>query len=56
MGTIKENMKFANMNATDKDIEIALNKANALFVKKLEQGINKFIGTSSLNNLSGGKK
>jgi ABC-type multidrug transport system fused ATPase/permease subunit len=29
LGTIKENMKFANQGATDEDIDIALNKANA---------------------------
>lgn len=48
LGTIKENMLFANQNSSDEEIKEALNKANANFVDELENGINTYIGTSSL--------
>ena len=48
LGTIKENMLFANQNSSDEDIKEALNKANANFVDELENGIDTYIGTSSL--------
>ena len=48
LGTIKENMLFANQNSSDEKIKEALNKANANFVDELEKGIDTYIGTSSL--------
>lgn len=48
LGTIKENMLFANQNSSDEEIKEALNKANANFVDELENGIDTYIGTSSL--------
>jgi len=41
-------MLFANQNSSDEEIKEALNKANANFVDELENGINTYIGTSSL--------
>jgi ABC-type multidrug transport system fused ATPase/permease subunit len=56
IGTIRENMLFGNKDATDKQIEEALVKANAEFVFGFENKMNTFIGTSSVVNLSGGQK
>lgn len=36
IGSIRENMLFGNRDATDEDIRIALNRANADFVYELE--------------------
>lgn len=41
--SIKENLLFANKNATKKEIEIALKNAQAEFVFDLEKGINTII-------------
>lgn len=41
--SIKENLLFANINATDNDLEIALKKAEADFVFKLEKWIDSVI-------------
>lgn len=44
-GTIKDNLRYGNPNATDKDIREALKNACALdFVDKLENGIKSIIG------------
>ena len=56
IGSIKENLLFGNKDATDKDIEIALTRANASFVYEFENKLDTFIGTSSVVNLSGGQK
>ena len=54
LGTIRENLLHANSKATEKDIEEALSKANAGFVKYMEKGLDSYIGSSSVSNLSGG--
>lgn len=54
LGTIEENLKFANKNATTNDIKTVLTKANAEFVQKLEDGLGTYIGSSAIQNLSGG--
>jgi ABC-type multidrug transport system fused ATPase/permease subunit len=56
LGTIRENMIFANKNATENDIKLALKKANAGFVDELEQGIDSYVGSTTVQNLSGGQK
>jgi ABC-type multidrug transport system fused ATPase/permease subunit len=56
LGTIRENLLHANHKATEKDIEEALRKANAGFVKNMEHGLDTYIGSSSVSNLSGGQK
>ena len=38
----------------EKDIEEALRKANATFVNYMEKGLDTYIGSSSVSNLSGG--
>jgi len=54
LGTIKENLLFAKKNATDEDIKNALKKANADFVYTLEHGIDSYVGSTTVQNLSGG--
>lgn len=56
LGTIKENLLFANKDATLDDMKTALTKANAEFVQKLENGLDTYIGSSAIQNLSGGQK
>lgn len=56
LGTIRENLLHAKNNATEEEIEEALQKANAGFVKYLEKGLDTYIGSSSVSNLSGGQK
>ena len=56
LGTIKDNLYYANNNATLKDMESALRKANANFVFELEHGLDTYIGSWSVSNLSGGEK
>lgn len=54
--TIKENMKFAKPDATEKEILDALEKANCMvFIKKLKDGIETNCGASG-GQLSGGQK
>lgn len=55
-GSIKENLLYGNSDATDKDIEEALNLANAQFVHTLDLGLDTFVGVGSMLNLSGGQK
>jgi len=55
-GTIKDNIRLANLDATDEEVINALKIANAYeFVKDLPEGINTNIGDSG-NKLSGGQK
>lgn len=55
-GSIKENLLYGNSDATDKEIEEALELANAQFVHTLDDGLNTFVGVGSMLNLSGGQK
>ncbi|CDW86275.1 abc transporter [Stylonychia lemnae] len=55
-GTIIDNILFGNKDASEEQIKNALVKANASFVYSLENGVNTYVGTSSLINLSGGQK
>ena len=55
-GTIKDNIRFGNLKATDDEVITALKIANAYeFVKDLPEGIETNIGDSG-NKLSGGQK
>jgi ATP-binding cassette subfamily B protein len=55
-GTIRENIAYADPNATDKDIRAAAKAANAdEFIAKLEKGYSTEIGERGLR-LSGGQK
>ena len=54
LGSIRDNMLFANKDATEVDINEALRKANAGFVK--EMGLDSYVGSTAVQNLSGGQK
>ncbi|KPH12946.1 ABC transporter ATP-binding protein [Chryseobacterium sp. ERMR1:04] len=55
-GTIKENLLFVNPNASDADIEIALQKSSCTaLIERAEKGIETVIGEGGLK-LSGGEK
>ena len=55
IGTIRENMEYGNATASEADIKQALQKASALeFVEALEDGLDTYVGASSILNLSGG--
>lgn len=55
-GTIKDNIRLGNLQATDEEVINALKIANAYeFIKDLPEGINTNIGDSG-NKLSGGQK
>lgn len=55
-GTIKENLLFVNPNATDEDLDLALNKSSAkTLIERAENGIDTVIGEGGLK-LSGGEK
>jgi ABC-type multidrug transport system fused ATPase/permease subunit len=56
MGTIRDNLSFGNADATEKDMLVALKQANAMFVLDQEQGLDTFVGTSGIMNMSGGQK
>jgi ABC-type multidrug transport system fused ATPase/permease subunit len=63
IGTIRENLGYGNPEAKESDMIDALRKASANFVfedvgdiKKLEKGLDTFVGASSMVNLSGGQK
>ena len=54
--TVEENLRFANRDATTKEIEAALKKANAYdFVMNLKDGLKTKVGERGLR-LSGGEK
>jgi ABC-type multidrug transport system fused ATPase/permease subunit len=56
IGTIKENLLFGNKDATDQECIESLYQANASFVFELEKGMDTFVGTAGIINLSGGQK
>jgi ABC-type multidrug transport system fused ATPase/permease subunit len=45
---------LGNKDASEKEIEEALHKANAHFVYNLENKLETFVGSTSIMNLSGG--
>lgn len=56
LGTIRENLRYGNKDATDQDIENALKQANATFVYDMENKLDTYIGSGTILNLSGGQK
>jgi ATP-binding cassette subfamily B protein len=55
-GTIKENLLFVNPNATEEDIQLALDKSSChTLLTRADNGINTVIGEGGLK-LSGGEK
>lgn len=56
MGTIRDNLLYGNIDATEEDCEEALRQANAHFVFELENGLDTFVGTAGIMNMSGGQK
>lgn len=55
-GTIKENLLFVNPNATEEEIQLALDKSSCHnLLKRADNGINTVIGEGGLK-LSGGEK
>ncbi len=56
LGSIRDNLMFGNSDATQKDIDESLKRANADFVYSIEGGIDSYIGSAAVLNLSGGQK
>ena len=54
LGTVRDNFLYANMNAKDEDIESALQKANATFIKTIDKGLDSEVNSLAIQNLSGG--
>lgn len=54
LGTVRENLLYGNKDATEEDLKDALKKANAEFVYEMEGGLDSYIGSSAVLNLSGG--
>ena len=54
LGTIRENLMFGNKDATEADIKRALEMASASFVETMEKGLDTYVGSASVMNLSGG--
>lgn len=55
-GTIKENIKYGNLDATDEEVEKAAEMANAnVFITRLPKGYNTVLSESG-NNLSEGQR
>ena len=54
LGTIKDNLLFGNKDASDKQCKEAIAKANANFVYDQEKGLDTFVGTAGMTNMSGG--
>ncbi|CAJ0936419.1 unnamed protein product, partial [Mesorhabditis belari] len=54
--TILENLRFGNANASDREIHVALKKANALnFISEFPDGLNTLVGDRG-TQMSGGQK
>lgn len=56
MGTIRDNLLYGNVDATEQDCIEALKQASAGFVKDQEDGLDTFVGTAGIVNMSGGQK
>ena len=54
LGTIRDNLLFGNKDATDEEVKYALKQANATFIYEMQHGLDTYIGSSSVMNLSGG--
>ena len=47
---------FGNKDAVERDVKEAIAQANATFIYELEKGLDTYIGSTSVMNLSGGQK
>lgn len=56
MGTLRENLQFANCKSTDEEIKQAFERADAKFIFELEDGIDTEVGSYPMTNVSGGQK
>ena len=57
LGTIRDNLEFGNKDATESDMWKSLEDASAkAFVEKLTEGLDTYVGSGSVLNLSGGQK
>lgn len=56
MGTVRDNLFYGNCDATEEDMIEALNMASASFVMEQENGLDAFVGTAGIVNMSGGQK
>lgn len=54
-GSISENIKWGNKNASDEMIRQVAHKAQADFIEKMEDGYESFLGSAAVN-ISGGQK
>ena len=45
---------YGNKDATEADLERAISLANAHFIKEMEKGLETYVGSSTVLNLSGG--
>ena len=54
VGTIRENLMYGNKDATEADLQRSINLANAHFIENMEKGLNTYVGSSTVLNLSGG--
>ena len=55
LGTIRENLMYGKTDATPEEMERALQLANAEnFIKEQEKGLDTYVGSGSILNLSGG--
>ena len=54
-GTVEENIKYGDENASDEQVKLALKTAQASFVEKLEGGLNYHISQGG-KNVSGGQR
>lgn len=54
LGTIRDNLLYGNKDATVLECKEALTRANANFVFELENGMDTFVGTAGIMNMSGG--
>ena len=57
LGTIRENLQYGNLDATEDDMNDVLKRANAAkFISEQEKGLDTYVGSGSILNLSGGQK
>jgi ABC-type multidrug transport system fused ATPase/permease subunit len=54
LGTVRDNLLLGKKDATQEEVDAAIKKANAAFVYEMENGLDTYIGSSSILNLSGG--
>lgn len=54
LGTIRDNLLYGDKDATEEEMKDALLKANAQFVFENEDGLDTFVGTAGIMNMSGG--